>query len=252
MRVIAARRSGLFLRFRHSSRDLYQEGTLNDLDLAKWAPEMPTVQEIIESMQNFGMPDYIIFAAMLVMCGIVGIYFGFVKKSSGEDEYLVGGRNMSTFPVSLSLLASFISGISLLGTPTEIYVHGTSYLFFCCTAFFVTFATSVVYLPVFHELKLTSTYEYLEKRFDKRIRLLGSVLFAISIITWLPIVIYVPALAFNQDYSIFSHRSKCTHSYTLCMHRLHILHLCGWPQGSSMDRFLSDFHYVRLHVVNYN
>ncbi|XP_077277693.1 sodium-coupled monocarboxylate transporter 1 isoform X1 [Temnothorax americanus] len=174
------------------------EGTLNDLDLAKWAPEMPTVQEIIESMQNFGMPDYTIFAAMLVMCGIVGIYFGFVKKSSGEDEYLVGGRNMSTFPVSLSLLASFISGISLLGTPTEIYVHGTSYLFLCCTAFFVTFATSVVYLPVFHELKLTSTYEYLEKRFDKRIRLLGSVLFAISIITWLPIVIYVPALAFNQ------------------------------------------------------
>ncbi|XP_071640868.1 sodium-coupled monocarboxylate transporter 1, partial [Temnothorax longispinosus] len=91
-----------------------------------------------------------------------------------------------------------VTGISLLGTPTEIYVHGTSYLFFCCTAFFVTFATSVVYLPVFHELKLTSTYEYLEKRFDKRIRLLGSVLFAISIITWLPIVIYVPALAFNQ------------------------------------------------------
>ncbi|XP_024875585.1 uncharacterized protein LOC112456989 [Temnothorax curvispinosus] len=70
---------------------------------------MPTVQEIIKSMQNFGMPDYTIFAAMLVMCGIVGIYFGFVKKSSGEDEYLVGGRNMSTFPVSLSLLASFIS-----------------------------------------------------------------------------------------------------------------------------------------------
>ncbi|TGZ38629.1 Proteasome subunit beta type-6, partial [Temnothorax longispinosus] len=164
MRVIAVRRSGLFLRFRHSSRDLYQgsrllasaidsrrvpvilvsyrferkpirpnylriinKGTLNDLDLAKWAPEMPTVQEIIKSMQNFGMPDYTIFAAMLVMCGIVGIYFGFVKKSSGEDEYLVGGRNMSTFPVSLSLLASFISeyveknlSIELIRPPSEI------------------------------------------------------------------------------------------------------------------------------------
>ncbi|KAG5314760.1 SC5A8 protein, partial [Acromyrmex insinuator] len=174
------------------------EGTSNDLSLAKWAPETPTVQEIIKSMQNFDMTDYTIFAAMLVVCGTVGIYFGFIKKSSGEDEYLVGGRNMSTFPISLSLLASFISGISLLGTPTEIYVHGTSYLFLCCTIIFVTLVTSAVYLPVFHELKLTSTYEYLEKRFDKRIRLLGSVLFSIGIITWLPIVIYVPALAFNQ------------------------------------------------------
>ncbi|XP_070512608.1 LOW QUALITY PROTEIN: sodium-coupled monocarboxylate transporter 1 [Cardiocondyla obscurior] len=174
------------------------EGTVDDLDLTKWAPEMPTVQQISKSMQNFGMPDYTVFAAMLVICGIIGIYFGFVKKSSGEDEYLVGGRNMSSFPVSLSLLASFISGISLLGTPTEIYVHGTSYLFICITAFFITFVISIVYLPVFHELKLTSTYEYLEKRFDRKMRLLGSILFAINIITWLPIVIYVPALAFNQ------------------------------------------------------
>ncbi|XP_039303168.1 sodium-coupled monocarboxylate transporter 1 isoform X2 [Solenopsis invicta] len=167
-------------------------------DLTKWAPEIPTVQEISQSMQNFGVPDYTVFTGMLIICGIVGIYFGFVKKSSGEDEYLVGGRNMKTFPVSLSLLASFISGISLLGTPTEIYVHGISYLYICCAIIFVSLVTYIVYLPVFHELKLTSTYEYLEKRFDKRIRLLGSVLFAISIITWLPIVIYVPALAFNQ------------------------------------------------------
>lgn len=86
------------------------EGTSDDLGLANWAPEMPTVQEISESMQNFGMWDYIIFAVMLIVCGFVGIYFGFVKKSSGEDEYLVGGRNMKTFPVSLSLIASFISG----------------------------------------------------------------------------------------------------------------------------------------------
>lgn len=174
------------------------EGTSDDLGLANWAPKMPTVQEISESMQNFGTSDYIVFAVMLIACGFVGIYFGFVKKSSGEDEYLVGGRNMKMFPVSLSLIASFISGISLLGTPTEIYVHGTSYLFIMLTFITVSFAISIVFLPVFHDLKLTSTYEYLEKRFDKRMRVLGSVLFSIGIMTWLPIVIYVPALAFNQ------------------------------------------------------
>lgn len=104
--------STCLIRFSFANK-MTSESTLDDLDVAKWAPEMPTVQEIIESMQNFGIPDYTVFAAMLVGCGIVGIYFGFIEKSSGEDEYLVGGRNMKTFPVSLSLLASFISGIIL-------------------------------------------------------------------------------------------------------------------------------------------
>lgn len=73
-----------------------------------------------------------------------------------------------------------ISGISLLDIPTEVYVHGTSYLFIGCAVIFVGLVMSIVFLPAFHDLKLTSTYEYLEKRFDKRIRLLGSILFAIG------------------------------------------------------------------------
>ncbi|XP_071876026.1 sodium-coupled monocarboxylate transporter 1 isoform X1 [Bombus fervidus] len=163
-----------------------------------WSQDMLTVQEVSEMMRSFGIWDYAVFAFMLVACGFVGIYFGFIKKSSGEDEYLVGGRNMKTFPVSLSLIASFISGISLLGTPTEVYVHGVSYLCIGFGVIIVGFVTSGIYLPIFHELRLTSTYEYLEKRFDRKIRTLGSILFLIGIMTWLPIVIYVPALAFNQ------------------------------------------------------
>lgn len=160
--------------------------------------DTPTVQEVSEMMRSFGMWDYVVFAFMLISCGLIGVYFGFINKSTGIDEYLVGGRNMKTIPVSLSLIATFISGISLLGTPTEVYVHGTSYLFIGVGLIFVAFVMSAVYLPIFHELKLTTTYEYLERRFDKKIRTLGSGLFAIGIITWLPIVIYMPALAFNQ------------------------------------------------------
>ncbi|XP_076223967.1 sodium-coupled monocarboxylate transporter 1 [Nomia melanderi] len=167
-------------------------------NLPKRSQVLPTVQEVGEMLRSFGAYDYSVFAFMLLICGLIGIYFGFIKKSSGEDEYLVGGRNMKTFPVSLSLIASFISGISLLGTPTEIYVHGTSYLCISFGIIIVGIVTSGIYLPIFHGLRLTSTYEYLERRFDKKIRLLGSALFSIGVLTWLPIVIYVPALAFNQ------------------------------------------------------
>ncbi|KAI4503569.1 hypothetical protein M0802_000972 [Mischocyttarus mexicanus] len=178
---------------------------ISDELLTKWVQEMPTVQEINKSMQSFAIPDYTVFVLMLSASAFVGIYFGFIKKISGEDEYLVGGRNMKAFPIGLSLIASFISGISLLSIPTEVYVHGTSYLFVSVGLIITGFVMSKVFLPVFHDLKLTSTYEYLERRFDKRIRLLGSILFFISMIVYLPIVIYVPALAFNQVTGINVH-----------------------------------------------
>lgn len=76
-----------------------------------------------------------------------------------------------------SIILSFISGISLLGTPTEIYVYGVQYMFIFGGVLFMGVAMTFVFLPVFHDLKLTSTYEYLESRFDKKIRIFGAVMF---------------------------------------------------------------------------
>lgn len=46
-----------------------------------------------------------------------------------------------------------------------------------------------VYLPVFHDLKLTSTYHYLAIRFDHRIRMFGSILFALGMVSQVKSVI---------------------------------------------------------------
>ncbi|KAG6447351.1 hypothetical protein O3G_MSEX004937 [Manduca sexta] len=157
------------------------------------------------SLQQFTSLDYFLFIVMLSVCGGIGIYFGFVKKQNSAQDYLMGGRNMKLVPVCFSLVASFISGISLLGTPTEMYVYGTSYVFSLIGAFMMSIIISYTFLPVFHELQLTSAYEYLELRYDKRVRVFGSVLFCVYLMAWLPIVIYVPALAFNQVTGINIH-----------------------------------------------
>lgn len=82
-----------------------------------------------------------------------------------------------------TLQPSFISGISLLGTPTEIYVYGVQYMFIVIGVLLMGVVMSFVFLPVFHDLKLTSTYEYLESRFDQRIRLFGAVLFTFGTVS---------------------------------------------------------------------
>lgn len=85
------------------------------------------VDDIKKSLKQFGLTDYIVFGFMLIVCSVIGIYFGLqdhkrnkkrrVKASRGSVElnYLVGGRNLEVFPVAMSLVASGLSGITLLG-----------------------------------------------------------------------------------------------------------------------------------------
>lgn len=71
------------------------------------------LDDIKISLQTFGTPDYMVFVAMLLICSLIGIYFGFIekkpKKSSGEEsDYLVGGRQMKVVPISMSLIARLV------------------------------------------------------------------------------------------------------------------------------------------------
>lgn len=70
-----------------------------------------SVDDVRVELQKFGWPDYSMFMLMLLTCASIGIYFGFFEKKSkqvaDESDYLVGGRNMSTFPVAMSLIARY-------------------------------------------------------------------------------------------------------------------------------------------------
>lgn len=69
------------------------------------------IDDVRMALQKFAWQDYAVFLAMLMTCAIIGIYFGFFEKKSktigDEADYLVGGRNMSTFPVAMSLIARY-------------------------------------------------------------------------------------------------------------------------------------------------
>ncbi|NXB08621.1 SC5A8 protein, partial [Cnemophilus loriae] len=160
-----------------------------------------------DRMGGFTVWDYVVFAAMLLISAIIGIYYAFVgggQKTS--KEFLMAGRSMSAVPVALSLTASFMSAVTVLGTPAEIYHYGSIFCIFAITYVLVVLCSAEIFLPVFYKLGITSTYEYLELRFNKYLRLCGTVLFIIQTASKLQscstlytgIVIYAPALALNQ------------------------------------------------------
>lgn len=67
--------------------------------------KMKELQDVIQQMTRLSWPDYLVFMSMLFLCILIGIYFGFIKKSISESEYLMGGRNMMIFPIALSLIS---------------------------------------------------------------------------------------------------------------------------------------------------
>ncbi|KAM5170176.1 sodium-coupled monocarboxylate transporter 1-like isoform 1-T1 [Mantella aurantiaca] len=143
--------------------------------------------------------DYVVFAAVLLISAVIGIYYAFAGRGkTTSQEFLTGGRSMTAVPVAMSLTASFMSAVTILGTPADVYRFGAMYSIFAISYGFVVLICAEIFLPVFYRLNLTSTYEYLELRFNKAVRVLGTVIFIIEMVLYTGIVIYAPALALNQ------------------------------------------------------
>ncbi|XP_019550433.3 sodium-coupled monocarboxylate transporter 2 [Aedes albopictus] len=149
---------------------------------------------------RFTLLDYGIFIVLLAISVVIGVYFGFYSKikQNNVEEYLLGGKSMPKFPVAASLIATSVSGITFLGIPAEIYSYGTQIWLFLLSAVVLGIVMHYVYLPVFHDMQLTSCFSYLELRFDRIVRLTASFVYALSTLFFIPVVIYVPALAFSQ------------------------------------------------------
>lgn len=146
------------------------------------APLTPTPDsDVITS--TFSLVDYVVFTLLLVFSLAIGLYHacrGWGKHTVGQ--LLLADRRMGCLPVALSLLATFQSAVAILGVPSEIYRFGTQYWFLGCCYFLGLLIPAHVFIPVFYRLHLTSAYEYLELRFNKVVRICGTVTFIFQMV----------------------------------------------------------------------
>ncbi|XP_044265373.1 sodium-coupled monocarboxylate transporter 1-like [Tribolium madens] len=104
---------------------------------------------------------------------------------------------MRAFPVATSLIASNCSPLIFLGFCSEVYSFG-AYILLCAFSYILAFLVNrFVYLPVLYNLNISTSYEYLEKRFDRRCRRLASIIFITSSFFFLSMTMYAPALALS-------------------------------------------------------
>ncbi|KAM6207563.1 sodium-dependent multivitamin transporter isoform 1-T1 [Sarcoramphus papa] len=147
---------------------------------------------------EFTVIDYSIFALLLVLSSAIGLFYALSgDRQRTVQEFLLANRSMGFLPVALSLLATFQSAVAILGVPGEIYRFGTEYWFLGCSYFLGLLIPAHIFIPVFYRLRITSTYEYLELRFNKTVRVFGTITFIFQMVIYMGVVLYAPALALN-------------------------------------------------------
>lgn len=109
---------------------------------------------------SFHVLDYVIFTLTLVISAGIGVFYAWRdKRKQTTTEFLLGGRRMSIVPVTLSLMASFLSSVSVLGIPAEVFYHGAIYWVGIFSGF-LGFPFIVHFIiPVFHNIGLASAFE---------------------------------------------------------------------------------------------
>ncbi|KAH9509624.1 Sodium-coupled monocarboxylate transporter 1 [Bulinus truncatus] len=151
------------------------------------------------SRSTFGVWDYVVFAAMLLVSMVIGIWFalrGGGQKTQGE--YLMANRSMSIIPVAISILVSFMSAILILGNPAEMYTQGTEFYITLIGMIIGITGASLLFVPLLFPLRLTSVFEYLEVRFNSRnARLVGTSLMILTQVIYMGIASFAPATAFE-------------------------------------------------------
>lgn len=80
----------------------------------------------------------------------------------------------------MSLVASYVSAVTVIGTPTDIYYYGSQYWMIIISIILMGVVVSYVYLPVFQKLRLNSSYQYLELRFNFILRSMASLMFVMD------------------------------------------------------------------------
>ncbi|UKN02356.1 sodium:solute symporter [Paracrocinitomix mangrovi] len=136
--------------------------------------------------------DWGILFGTLAIIVIYGVYK--TRKNSNLEGYLKGNNTDSWATIGLSVMATQASAITFLSTPGQAYESGMGFVQFYFGLPIAMIIISVFILPIYYKLKVFTAYQYLEQRFDVKVRSLTAFLFLVSRGLAAGLTIYAPAI----------------------------------------------------------
>jgi solute:Na+ symporter, SSS family len=138
----------------------------------------------------------------LVMIGTIAFIaiYGAVRSRRVHDAegYYRGNQSLRWPTIGLSIMATQASAITFLSTPGQAYDDGMRFVQFYFGLPLAMIVISAVFVPIYHRLKVYTAYEYLEHRFDVRVRYLGALLFLIQRGLAAGVTLYAPSIILSS------------------------------------------------------
>jgi SSS family transporter len=136
---------------------------------------------------------------------IIGVYLVWIvwdglrltKKADQIEGYFLASRSIPWWAAGLSVMATQLSAITMIGTTGQGYAVGMSLLQQYYALPIAMIILSVTLVPFFHQARVYTAYEYLERRFDAKTRTCTALLFLLSRGMSLGAVISAPAVVLS-------------------------------------------------------
>ncbi|MSO56535.1 MAG: sodium:solute symporter [Acidobacteria bacterium] len=152
--------------------------------------------------------DWLIVGAYLVWM----VYDGLKRTESSDriEGYFLANRSLPWWAVGLSVMATQLSAITLVGTTGQGYSDGMRFVQFYLGLPIAMIILSLTAVPFFYRARVFTAYEYLERRFDAKTRMLASALFLASrglscgVIVAAPAVILSIVLGWNLTLTVLA------------------------------------------------
>ncbi len=135
---------------------------------------------------------------LITLIGIIayGVYKG--RNQHGSQTYLLADKNMPWYVVLLGIMATQASAITFLSAPGQAYTDGMRFVQYYFGLPIAMVVISITFIPIFQKLNVYTAYEYLETRFDRKTRVLTSILFLLSRGLSTGISIYAPSIILSS------------------------------------------------------
>ena len=139
--------------------------------------------------------NYIDWLVLLITISFIVIYGGWkTRKSKNLKEFLKGNNRSNWYTIGLSVMATQASAITFLSTPGQAFNDGMGFIQFYFGLPIAMIIICIIFIPIYKKFKIYTAYEYLEQRFDRKTRILTSLLFLIQRGLAAGITIYAPSI----------------------------------------------------------
>jgi SSS family transporter len=139
--------------------------------------------------------DWIVVVFYIVW--VVGDGLRQARKSRDVANYMLAGRSLPWWLVGLSVMATQLSAITMIGTTGQAYVNGMRFLQNYYALPLAMVILSLTLVPFFHRANVFTAYQYLETRFDSKVRTFTALLFLFSRSLSCSVVISAPAVVMS-------------------------------------------------------